>query len=386
MADLDLVRPLARAGVPCVAVASSGDPVRWSRFTRSFVDRSAWTSPEATLEGLLTFAARQSEPPVLFYANDQDLLLVSRNRTALGERFRFVIADALQVELLVDKTRAQERFEACGFPVPAGWRLRADAGRPPDDLAYPVVLKPVAWEHAPTSGGLAKAVRIDSPAELPGAWAAVAGNGRDVFAQRLIPGGEDRIESYHVYVDAAGDIAGEFAGRKLRTWPVQYGNTTALVITGARDVLDLGRSIVQTLALRGVAKLDFKRDPDGKLWLLEVNPRFNLWHHAGACAGVNLPAMVYNDLVGAERPPVGAPRTGVTWCDPLRDRGARRAAGMSYVRWVESMLRADARWAVDWNDPLPIVRGIAVPFVRRRLRKLVRCAAGRAPRSRRAAS
>src|SRR5215470_19812901 len=40
--------------------------------------------------------------------------------------------------------------------------------------------------------------------------------------------------------------------------------------------------------LTGVAKPDFKRAPDGRLLLLEINPRFNLWHHLGAVAGVNL--------------------------------------------------------------------------------------------------
>ena len=63
-------------------------------------------------------------------------------------------------------------------------------------------------------------------------------------------------------------------------------------------------TIVERLALTGVAKLDFKRDPQGNLRLLEINPRFNLWHHAGAIAGVNIPALVYADLAGLPRPPV----------------------------------------------------------------------------------
>ena len=56
---------------------------------------------------------------------------------------------------------------------------------------------------------------------------------------------------------------------------------------------ELGRTLVQRLGLRGVAKFDFKRAADGRLFLLEVNPRFNLWHHPGALAGVNLPALVF---------------------------------------------------------------------------------------------
>ena len=63
--------------------------------------------------------------------------------------------------------------------------------------------------------------------------------------------------------------------------------------------------VVARLGFRGVIKLDFKEDErDGCLYLLEANPRFNLWHHPGAIAGVNLPALVYSDLVspGSARP------------------------------------------------------------------------------------
>lgn len=366
LGDLDLVRPLGRAGIACAAVAPPDDPVRWSRFTREFIDRSGWSDSEARVAGLIEFARRQAEPPVLYYSNDQDLILVSRNRDELGRHFRFTIADEAVVETLLYKTRAQVRFEQLGFPVPPARLLRPAAGRPPGDLDYPLLLKPVIRERRRATGGEPKGRRFSSAAELRDAWPELERSGDEQFAQRLIPGGEDRIESYHAYVDASGAIAGEYAGRKLRTWPVEYGNTTALEITAGRDVLELGRSILQGVGLRGVAKVDFKRDPEGRLWLLEINPRFNLWNHAGAEAGVNLPAIVFADLSGGERPPIGPARGGVTWCDPLRDR----SAGLSRADWLRFAARSDTRWSVALDDPLPVIRGIAAPFVGRRLRKL----------------
>jgi hypothetical protein len=50
--------------------------------------------------------------------------------------------------------------------------------------------------------------------------------------------------------------------------------------------------VLARLGVPGVAKLDFKRDDPGRLHLLEINARFNLWHDPGAVAGVNLPATV----------------------------------------------------------------------------------------------
>ena len=52
--------------------------------------------------------------------------------------------------------------------------------------------------------------------------------------------------------------------------------------------------MLERLAFVGVVKLDYKRDPrTGRFYLLEVNPRFNLWNHLGAAAGVNLPLLAY---------------------------------------------------------------------------------------------
>ena len=78
------------------------------------------------------------------------------------------------------------------------------------------------------------------------------------------------------------------------------------------DVARLGRHVVSRLGLKGVLKIDLKRDPrDGSLYILEVNARFNLWHYLGAVNGINLPKMVYEYLVrvSGPRPPATTPDT-----------------------------------------------------------------------------
>ena len=147
----------------------------------------------------------------------------------------------------------------------------------------------------------------------------------------------------------------EFTGRKIRTYPLEYGYSTSLVITDATDVAELGRDLVKRLNLRGVAKFDFKRGPGGKLRLLEVNPRFNLWHYLGAVAGVNLPALVYADLVGQLRPRISEARPGVRWCHIQKDLMAARTSGVRLSTWLSWILRCEAKYEFAWDDPLPFV-------------------------------
>ncbi len=374
LGGIEIVRPLALAGVRSAVVAAPGDPARFSRHVSKVID---WIDPSqepaALLERLLEFAATEPERPVLYYDGDCDLLFVSRHRAQLGEAFRFVVAAPDLVEDLVDKSRFQLLSERLALPVPAGRLLLAADERSLDlDVGFPAIVKPLTrrqttWKRLVS----AKAARVDTPAELHALRLRLTGAGVDVLVQELVPGPESMIESYHVYADERGEIVGEFAGRKLRTYPAGYGYTTALELTDRADVLDLGRDLVERLRLQGVAKFDFKRTEDGDLVLLEVNPRFNLWHHPGARAGVNLPDLVYRDLVGLPRPPARRARPGVSWCSLPNDLFAARDERIGLARWLAWVLRCEAISAFAWTDPLPLVRG-ALWRLRMRVRRLRR--------------
>jgi predicted ATP-grasp superfamily ATP-dependent carboligase len=358
LGDLDLVRPLALAGVRCALVAPPGAPSRHSRFVAEVLDAPQdWGEPGDFLDDLLRWGRGQAQPPVLYYQDDTHLLFVARNRDRLAGTFRFVVADPDRVEELVDKARFAPLAMRLGLPLPDTRVLSPAGSAPPSDLAFPLLVKPLYRDHgrwhsvSPT----AKALRVDEPAQLAALWPALAAAGGDLLAQAVIPGPETRIESYHSYVDTHGQRVAEFTGRKIRTRPVEYGHTTALTLTGEPDVLELGREVVRALELVGVAKVDFKRGPDGVLHLLEVNPRFNLWHHAAAVAGVNLPALVYADLTGGARPPVTTVRSGVRWCSES-DAGAARAWGVPFPQWLRWAVACETKQVWAWNDPVPFLR------------------------------
>jgi predicted ATP-grasp superfamily ATP-dependent carboligase len=306
---------------------------------------------------LVEYGRGRPEPPVLFYDGDWDVLLISRHRDRLREAFRFVVAAPELVEDLLDKERFQALSQRLRLPVPPGLCLRADDDLESVDVPFPVVVKPLTRQHAtwrPLVG--AKAVAAETPQALHELWPRFAAAGIDVLVQTIVPGPETRVESYHVYVDGEGQIAAEFAGRKIRTYPSGFGYSTALELTETHDVLELGRDLVARLGLRGVAKFDFKRHPDGTLYLLEVNPRFNLWHHLGARAGVNIPAMVYADLTGRPRPAPARARAGARWCNPAHDYAAARGDGISFLAWLDFAAHADAVSGFSRSDPFPLPR------------------------------
>ncbi|HEV8304677.1 MAG TPA: GNAT family N-acetyltransferase [Gemmatimonadales bacterium] len=361
MGDIDLVRAVALGDIPLVVATKPGSPARYSRYARRSLDwADAWEQPDEAIRLLLQFGAAQAAPPVLFYEEDRELLLISRHRRELATAFRFVVPDATLVEDLVDKERFQILAARLALPVPPALALDPGQPLPPEvrALRFPMIVKPLTRrtaQWAPLAGS-AKAIEVRTPAELGALWPRLAAAGIPALAQEIIPGPETAIESYHVYVDTQGRIVGEFTGRKIRTLPEAFGDSTALITTDAADVAELGRDLVRKLDLRGVAKFDFKRGPDGCLYLLEVNPRFTLWHHLAAVAGVNIPALVYADLAGLPRPAADRARAGVRWCKVWRDRAAARRANVPLWRWLVWALACEAKSGLAWDDPLPLVR------------------------------
>ncbi len=368
---IDLVRALGIAGIRSAVVSPPGDFARFSRHTKARIDSvDASREPEILVERLLRWGSEQASPPVLYYDGDFKLLAISRARETLAQAFKFVLPEAGLAEDLVDKSRFAALVERHALPVPPSVQLVPGDSAPIADLRFPLVIKPLtrqndAWE--PLANG--KAIEVESPSELRALWPRLNDAGLELLMQELIPGPETLVESYHAYIDAEGSTAGEFTGRKIRTYPTRYGYSTALEITFEHDVVESGREILSKLDFRGVAKLDFKRHPDdGRLYLLEVNPRFNIWHHPGARAGVNLPEIVYRDLVGLARRPLPTVRPGARWVHLWFDFRAARSQDVPLMRWLPWMLRCEAKYGIALGDPLPIPRAAAARL-RRRFRR-----------------
>jgi D-aspartate ligase len=361
MGDVDMVRALGVAGISSAFFGFDDDAGRLSRHVRAslpWIDQ--WERQDELVEALLAFARAQPEPPVLFPQMDATLLVASRHRARLAERFRFTLADAELIEQLVDKGRFQALAAERGLPVPPAQRLRPVAGEPPPalEVPFPLVIKPLTRTPGWTGlAGASKALHVLGHEDWAATWPDLSELPTELLAQQLIAGPESRIESFHVYVDESGAVAGEFTGRKIRTFPLDYGHSTAVEVVTLPDVAELGRDVVARLGLKGVAKLDFKRDDGGGLHLLEINPRFNLWHYPGAIAGVNLPALAYADLTGRERPPVAAQPRRIAWVDPLQDMRAARADGVSPLAWLRFLAGCRAICGLAWADPAPFLRG-----------------------------
>ncbi|HJS37816.1 MAG TPA: hypothetical protein VJ789_06760, partial [Burkholderiales bacterium] len=368
LGGLDLLRPLGYAGIPViVATPDARDPALDSRYCRGRCLLPTLERREAVIGTLLAVGLRLKRAlgcrVPLFYGTDDHLSLIDDAREALQRVYLLLLNPPEVSRALLDKSRFQALARARGLPVPRAldWDELADVGRP-------VLVKPrvkTGWEgstvHRRLLGGKGKA--------------RIFASGREVLAhphaqqlrerltlQEYVPGDDRALWSFHGFADEDGVLLAEFVGRKLRTYPPQTGTSSCLALARDAEVEALGRAIAARVPLRGVFKLDFKRcAANGRLYLLEINARFNLWHHLGAANGVNLPGIAYEYLVHGVRPAPRARGTRRIWVCPRLDWRAYRAYAargeLTFAAWLASLVRAPRVYdTFSWSDPLPWVR------------------------------
>jgi D-aspartate ligase len=375
LGDLTLVRPVGWAGIPVVAVSPQEDDVAFrSRYVDGWCVVPGYLPPHdrATVRRLdqlgaaLQLLADGVRIP-LIYGSDAQLELLYRHREALERRFLFLLNQEDLGWALNDKGHFLALCQKAGVPVPRTFipgftRGAGGAAGDLDALSPPLVVKPRTksdWKDIQQALFQSKAkARVFPDASSLRAHPGFAGVQDRLVVQEYIEAPVTNLRSFHGFADAGGQLLAWFSGHKLHTWPPVAGESALLQLDHDREVEDLGKETAERLELRGPFKLDLIRNPrDGRLYVLEVNARFNLWHHLGAAHGVNLPAVAHDYLVHGRvplRPPEYQPR--VRWQNVYRDLKALRdlgPAGVAPSLWT--LFRPTVHELFAWRDPAPFL-------------------------------
>ena len=372
--DLSVVRALGMRGIPVALAAPPGSPPSLSRYCRSLVSTPSFVDePDAAVAAILDWAKSQDPTPVVFYQGDHDLLALSRHREQLSRHAHCVLPPRRLVEDLVDKLRFAALADRLTLTVPRTEILeRAGNHRRIVERwnHFPCVLKPTLrmhWFGSPLQAratGTQKALPVENRAALLELLPLMEAHETSLVLQRAIDGPEDRIVSYHAYVRPGGEVVAEFTGRKVRTSPRRYGISTCVEITDDPALKRLGREVMERLEFSGVLKIDLKYDEvDRQLYILEINPRYSLWHHPATLAGTCIPELVYRDCVEPDSPvPPRTLRPGVRWLT-LRDdyfafREYHAAGELSALRWLFDLATTEVNEDFRLSDPLPGLAGL----------------------------
>ena len=348
-AALAATRSLGRRGYEVHVVSADGRSLagasRHARADHALGDAGA--DPRGWSERLAALVDRLAADVVLPVT---ELSLGNVYRFELDRDPRFVCPERALYERAVDKHALLAQAEALGVPVPRTALLDPATAPPalPEPFRYPVVLKARRsrfWAGGGWQSG--EAVTVRGPAQWTEALRA-PGLAGGALLQEFVPGHGEGV----FLLARDGEALVRFAHRRLREKP-PTGGVSVLSESVRPDpkLLPSAEALLAALRWTGIAMVEFRRAPDGRAVLMEINPR--LWGSVQLAidAGVDFPALAVALHRGEPIPPV-EPRLGVRtrWLlgdldhllISLRRRAVRRQTGRGVARVVLDFLRSFA--------------------------------------------
>jgi len=356
---LAVVRSLGRRGIP-VWVLHHGDQLL-ATLSRYNLRTLGWPSQdeEENVNFLVQLAEHENiRDWLLFPTGDEGAAMVARHHQKLSEHFQLTTAPWDVLQWLYDKRLT---YRLAGMVhVDHPWTLyptnRDQVAA--IDCPFPVILKP-AYRTSFNRFTASKAWRVDTLEQLLARYdeAKTLVEPGALMIQEIIPGGGESQFSYTALC-RDGEPLASLTAKRVRQIPMDFGRASTFVETVDDTAVSASAAhLLRAMRYTGIVEVEFKRDPrDGKLKLLDINPRVWGWHSLCASAGVDYPYLLWLLTVGEPIPGTKA-AVGVRWVrmstdapTAIREILSGRLSLRDYIRSVRSPL-STAIYASD--DILP---------------------------------
>ena len=368
--SLGILRSLAGHGVSTYLIDWDLCVGRFSRCTGRFS-----VCPPAVEEGrfvqfLKELAVRENLRGWLIYANDdRSVGVLSRNKKELEEFYRIPVPKWEITSAAIDKRETYRLAESVGVPVPRTLYPGSVEELGNMDIAFPAVIKPAIRDNF-YDKARKKAVRVDNREQLLREYlkAATLVDPSEIMVQELIPGAAENLYSFGSLF-SNGRVLGKVVARRTRQHPAEFGRVTTHAETvHIPELEDMGTRFLEAMGYQGISEVEFMWDPrNGKFKLIEINARFWAWHSLAIAAGVDLPYLMYRDMLG-DAVRVDDFEDGVHWIRLLVDvpasavRIARRK--MTIHDYLKTWKGKRTFAVFSWRDPLPFLAEILmVPYI-----------------------
>jgi len=370
---LAVARSLGRTGLRVIGLDHRRKVGFRSRYVEASLCPEVPLEVDAFVEHLVQIARVEEHKPVLFVTSDDFLLAVSRNRERLQDYYLLNLPDADTLESIADKYRQYQLACSVGIPVPATFVLEkpADLAQLKEDVQFPVFIKArevISWRKVVSER--VKGFVARTPKELEAHVEALFARGVAPLVQELIPGPDTSHYKACYYVSRDGEVARAFALRKLRQQPPGFGFGCLIESVHDPDVLALGKRFLKSIGYRGVGSAEFKRDDrDGKLKLIELNPRYWQQNALAERCHMNFPLAQYLDLTGNAPAQVTAYQQNVKWLNVFQDwdsfRDYRQRGELTFISWLRSLRGPKVYSNFASDDPIPGIQVVATALATR---------------------
>lgn len=310
---VNLMRDLIRRGVTAYGIDHNRHQTGFrSVYGKTILCPNPDEKPNEWLDFMLDLARRLGTKPVLIASADAFVTAMARHSDALTPSYLFCHETARLQGQLATKEEQCRLVRDHGMPAPQMRFVKSaeEMAEFASAVHYPCLLKPLRsreWEEAPASHPFCrkKVVIAHSGEELTAHYRLAAEINPEVMAQEIIEGPDTLKLVYFSCYSREGERIAVSMARELRTNPPHFGSASVLEPVWDVETDQACDRFLRSIGYRGLCEIELKRDSrDGKVRIIEANPRYTGSADYAHYAGVDLGWLHYLDLIGERVTPV----------------------------------------------------------------------------------
>jgi predicted ATP-grasp superfamily ATP-dependent carboligase len=303
---------------------------------------------------------------VLIPSADGSLATLRQYREVIEQRARLAIAKESALDAAINKDQTLEIATRLGLGVPRGVVLKSvsEVGEAIHDIGLPAVVKPAeSWLWGEQHGVRLICMLVTTPDEARKAVEELTQEGGTVLFQQFLAGRREAVSLFYAH----GKMYARFAQWAKRTQP-PLGGTSVFrqSITLPDDITDQSERLVREIELEGYSEVEFRRDSEGKPYLMEINPRLSASIEVAVRAGVDFPYLLYQWAKGEHLDCVEGYHVGgwmrylegdlLTTLQAIMERGRPGVTPptQAVFEFIASFFVPAGYDYFDWRDPLPM--------------------------------
>ncbi len=358
-----LMRNLLRRGVRAVAFDCTPDQTGFhSSYGKTYLCPNPDHEPHAWVRFMEGLARELADRPVLIASADQYVSAIAAHAKELEPHYRFLQTASATQALLATKEKQYAIAEANGLATARTQYIvsRQELSKFATTAQFPCLIKPLhfrEWETLPAGHPLLgqKLALAPTAEALLKAYDSVAPVTPRLVVQEVIEGPDTAKLCYLSCYGRDGERNGSVMLRQIRTDPIYFGSASLVEPVNDPEADRVSDQFLRAIGYAGICELELKRDSrDGRVKLIEANPRYSVTSDAAPYAGVDIGWLHYLDLIGQAVTPVRPTNFGFRHIALRRDahtfRSYIRAGLLTWRGFLYSYRPPVYFFDFDWRD------------------------------------
>ena len=359
---LGLLRSLFEKNIPAYLLDNKFCIGRFSKYPRKFFRCPSIRERPLFFEFLKRLAQKENlEGWIIFPEDDETLIFLSRYKSLLERYYRIPVPPWEVTRFAVEKRLTCQLADKFDIATPRTYYPLDIQELRSTEIKFPAVLI-LSVNRALEMESLQRSILVKDRQGLLRLFRETLEVTPDakLMVQETIPDGENHRFSVFSLCKT-GELLGKVSVRRIRQYPVYSGYAVnCAVLISMPGLEETARRFLRAMGYYGLSEIEFILDArDGKYKLIEMHAHTREWYTLAARAGINLPYLLYCDLLGLKYKSPPEFSGNIRWLylstDPYVSPGEIAGSRKKISDYINLLKGLSNGILLFLKDPLPIM-------------------------------